>query len=268
MRTRSTLRWTALALLVLLPFVAGCGSSSRNPLGPGTSDLTQSEANDIALQTAFVMDYVGFDVEAAGSSMSSSSRMPTLADRLMPLGARWDTTVTVGGLTVAVSRRFYDAEGTELADFGPDVARMNWRSDIRGTVETPRDTATVAHHSNYDFTGLQEADSQAVVNGACADTLLNTFRSLDGEFARHAWWRSALTVANVGVRKSDGHPVSGTLTLTVRVDVLNSSDQGDVAKRLVAVVVITFNGTSQPDVVVNGRYHYKWIMDEGTMVPV
>ena len=70
------------------------------------------------------------------------------------------------------------------------------------------------------------------------------------------------------MRKADGRPVSGTITVTVRVDVLNSSEQGDVAKHLVAIVVITFNGTSQPDMVVNGTYHYKWLMDEGTVLPV
>ena len=215
------------------------------------------------------MDYVGFDVEGAGSTLSSpDSRTPPIAGGLQPLGVLWDTTVTMGGLTVEVSRRLFDAAGDEVAVFGPTVTRMNWRSHIWGTVATPRDTATVMHHSDYDFTGLQEADSLVIVNGQCADTLLNRFHSLDSLLTRYAYWRSSLDVANAAMRKADGRPVSGTITVTVRVDVLNSSEQGDVAKHLVAIVVITFNGTSQPDMVVNGTYHYKWLMDEGTVLPV
>jgi hypothetical protein len=215
------------------------------------------------------MDYVGFDVEGAGSTLSSpDSRALPIAGGLQPLSALWDTTVTMGGLTIEVSRHLYDAAGDEVAVFGPAVTRMNWRSHIWGTVATPRDTATVGHHSDYDFTGLQEADSLVVINGQCADTLLNTFHSLDSLLTRHAYWRSSLDFANIAMRKADGRPVSGTVTFTVRVDVLNSTEQGDVARQLVAIVTITFNGTSQPDLVVNGTYHYKWIMDEGTVVPV
>lgn len=258
-----------LVLLALALLAGGCGSSSTNPAPTTTTDLTQSEANDVALQSCFVMDYLGFDVDGAGSTLSSpDSRTPPRAGGLQPLRALWDTTVTMGGLTVEVSRRLYDAAGDEVAVFGPDVTRMNWRSHIWGTVATPRDTATVRHHSDYDFTGLQEADSLVTLNGACSDTLLNTFHSLDSLLTRHAYWRSSLVVSDVGVRKSDGQPANGTITFTVRLDVLNSSEQGDVAKHLVAIVVITFNGTSQPDLVVNNTHHYKWIMEEGTVVPV
>jgi hypothetical protein len=32
--------------------------------------------------------------------------------------------------------------------------------------------------------------------------------------------------------------------------------------------VVTFNGTSQPDLVVSGTYHYKWDMLNGTIIRV
>jgi hypothetical protein len=258
-----------IVLLALALCAGGCGSSTTKPAGFTTTDLTQSEANDIALQACFALDYVGMDVDGAGGMLSSSvvASRP-LVHTVKPLRAAWDTTIVFGGLQAEVSANLYDAEGNALAEFGPTATRLNWRSHIWGTVASLRDTAGVQHHSDYDFTGLQETDSLVVVNGACTDTLLNTFHSLDSLLTRHAYWRSSLAVANAAVRKANGQPVSGTITFTVRADVLNSTTETDVIKHLSATVVVTFNGTAQPDMVVNGTYHYKWVMDGGTVVPL
>ena len=131
-----------------------------------------------------------------------------------------------------------------------------------------RDTASIQHLSDFDFTGIQLLDSALVINGTCADTLLSRFQSPDSLRTSYGYWRSTLAAAGIAMRKIDGVPLRGTLTYVVQVDVLRSSALGDVEKHLSAIVVITFNGTQLPDVVINGVHHYKWDMDHGTMVAV
>jgi len=257
-------RVLATALLAIALVASGCGSST-SPTSPVTSDLTQSEANDVALQTSFALDQIGLDVEGGGSSIFTS---PMLRQDAMPMHAAWDTTIAFGGLNAEISRDFYDAGNSLLAGYGPTATRMNWKSHIWGTVESLRDTATIQHHSNLDFTGIQRLDTALVINGTCADTLLNKFHSLDSLLTRYGYWRSTLTAAAIALRKADAMPLSGTLTYVVKVDKLRSSVQGDVEKHLSAIVVITFNGTRFPDVVVNGVYHFKWDRQHGTMILV
>jgi hypothetical protein len=254
-----------MALLAIALIAGGCGTSAKSPTGPTTTDLTQSEANDVAVQTTFALDQVGLDVEGAASGLLLA---PGLRQGALPLRSARAATLGSDGLNAEFLRSFYDAEDNVLAEFGPTAVRMNWKSHIWGTVESLRDTATIQHHSDFDFTGIQLLDTALVINGACADTLLNTFRSLDSLVTRHGYWRSRLTAAGIAMRKYDGLPLSGTLTYVVRADVLRSSDQGDVEKHLSAIVVITFNGTLLPDVVINGVHHYKWDMQHGAMVAV
>jgi hypothetical protein len=251
-------------LLALALVAGGCGTS-KNPASPVPSELTQSEANDVALQTSFALDQIGLDVEGGGSSIFSG---PALRQGATPMHTAWDTTVTFGGMTVEVSRNFFDAGNDLLAGYGLTAVRMNWKSHIWGTVESPRDTATIQHHSDLDFTGIQWADTAFTLAGTCADTLLNRFRSLDGLVTSYGYWRSTLIAAAIAVRKADGLPLSGTLTYVVKVDKLRSGALGDVEKHLSATVVITFNGTRLPDVVINGVHRFQWDMLRGTMIPV
>jgi len=252
------------ALLALALVAGGCGTSSKNPTGPATSDMTQSEANDVALQTCFALDDVGLDVEGAVGGLPMS---PALRPGAMPMHAAWDTTLSFGGMTAEISREFYDAGNNLLADYGPTAVRMNWRSHIWGGRETYRDTALVAHHANFDFTGIQLVDTAIVISGTCADTLLNKFHSLDSLVTRYGYWRSALACTNVRMRKIDGLPLGGTLTYVGKVDKLRSTELGDVEKHFSVIVVITFNGTRYPDVVINGLHHFQWDMEHGTMIP-
>lgn len=250
------------ALLAFALIATGCGTAEKHPTNPVPSTLTQSEADEIAAQAPLALAQIGLDVEGGTGGLSSA---PSLRQGAMPLRAVCGATSVPGGLEAWFSCGFYDAEGTLLEAYGPSAVRMNWRSHIWGTLVTPRDTAAIQHHSNLDFTGIQPADTAVVLNGACADTLLNRFRSADSLVTGYGFWRSTLAAANVVVRKAGGPPSSGTLTLRVKLDALRSSSTGDVIKRVDATVVVTFNGTRHPDVVVAGTYRYKWDMDHGTV---
>jgi hypothetical protein len=248
------------ALLALALAASGCGKTT-SPTSPETA-LTQDAANDVAVQTNFALDQLGLDVDGALNNMGP---MLTTRPAILPLHAAWDTTVTFGGLTATVSRNFYDADNVLLPGYGLTAVKMTWLSHIWGTTQTPRDTATVQHHSEYTFLGIQPTDT-LLINGTCADTLLNKFHSLDSLVTRCGYWRSVLTLHDVRFPITSQWPLSGTLTYVAKVDRLRSYDQTDVATHLSVVVVITFNGTSQPDVVINGTFHYKWDMANGTMI--
>jgi hypothetical protein len=257
------------ATLIAVTLIAGGCSKNTSPTGPaspGAGSLTQSEANDVAVQTSFALDLIGLDVESAGSTVYFTGLV--LRPGALPARAARDTTLTLGGLTAEVSQTFYNAAGDPLPGYGLTAARMNWRSHIWGTVESPRDTAAIQHHANLDFTGIGLGDSALVINGTCADTLLNRFRSLDSLLTRRGYWRSTTTAAAIVVRQADGTLMSGTLTCVAKVDQLSSGTQGDVTKSLSATVVVTFNGTRYPDVVVSGVHRFKWDMQHGTMTAV
>ena len=261
------------ALLVLLALAlaaGGCGSElDGSPTAPSPATSPRSEANDIALQSCFVMDYVGFDVDGAGSTLSARLAHPADRGWACSRCARCGTPRSRWADSPSRSRGVSTTQaGDEVTVFGPAVTRMNWRSHVWGAVATSRDTATVMHHSDYDFTGLQEADSLVIVNGQCADTLLNRFHSrgqpadalrLLAQLARRRQRRDAQGRRTAGERHHHRHRAGG------RAEQRRAGRRG---KHLVAIVVITFNGTSQPDMVVNGTYHYKWLMDEGTVLPV
>jgi hypothetical protein len=190
---------------------------------------------------------------------------PTLL-HARPAWALWDTTVTEGGLTYTISENFYDAQNQLLTGYGPDAVKLVWTSAVTGAIETLRDTATVAHHAVLQLTGIQPADTAVTFQGTALDTLRNTFRSYDGTRTRYFLWKSGLTGTNIVWGKGHPWPWSGTLTYVVRADRMRSNEGVDVEAHLSATVVVTFNGTSQPDVVVDGTWHYKWNMDTGEVV--
>ena len=145
--------------------------------------------------------------------------------------------------------------------------RLRWTSRAYGTYEGVRDTASVGHDATLDFRGIQAGQDTVRVNGVCRDTLQNTFRSLDGVFVRYFLWIDSAAVDDVRILKSTvssgGWPISGSISYAVSVDRLRSNNLGDVEAHFGAVVVVTFDGTSQPEIVVNGTYRYHWNMQTG-----
>ena len=254
-------RALAAALLAIALMAGGCGKSTS--LTSPQSQLDQASADDIAMQTGLALNALGMDVEGAGSSFMTS---PAMRPAVAPFAALWDTTITGEGFTYHVSREFYDAEGALLPGYGPAATRMVWRSHIVGSHETERDTVAVAHAALLTFAGIQPADTATTISGTVLDTLQSVYRSYDETTWRYFHWKSLLTIANAVMSRSSEWPLSGTLTFAVKADRLRSNDAGDVEGHLVATVVVTFNGTSQPDVLVNGTWHYHWDMQYGTMI--
>jgi hypothetical protein len=250
-------------LLLLLPLLAGCGSKV---MAPG-SGMTSQTADDLAIQTATSLTLVGTDVEYAIASTPQSSQ--ARAREVRPARAAWDTSFTWYGITYQASRTFYDALGTELPGYGPLAVRMRWTSRAWGSYEGPRDTATVGHDALLDFRGIEFAQDTVRIDGIGRDTLENRFRSLDGLRIRYFYWESSTTVDAVRILKSTlgsgGWPISGTITYGVSADRLRSNSRTDVEAHLDATVVVTFNGTVQPEIVINGTWRYRWNMQTGAV---
>lgn len=252
----------ATLLLLLLPLVAGCGSKVTAPGG-----MTSQTADDIAIQTATGLTLVGTDVQVAIGTTPQSS--PARAREVLPARAAWDTTFAWDGITYEASRTFYDALDNELPGYGPLATRMRWTSRAYGTYEGPRDTATVGHDALLDFRGIEFARDTVRIDGIGRDTLENRFRSLDGLRVRYFYWESSTQVAAVRLLKSTmssgGWPISGTITYVISADRLRSSSRTDVEAHLDATVVVTFNGTYLPEIVVDGTYRYRWNMVTGAV---
>lgn len=252
----------ALALLAL-PLIAGCGTKVTAP----PSGMTATTADDIAVQSVASLGVVGGDVQFAISTTPQSS--PALARRAMPARALWDTTFVYGGITFEASRNFYDALDNLLPGYDPTAVRLHWTSRAYGTYVGPRDTASVGHDGLLDVRGIQALEDTVRFDGACHDTLLNTFRSLDGTRTRYFLWVSSSALDRVRFLKSTfasgGIPLEGTATFTVSADRLRSNDRADVEAHFDATVVVTFNGTALPEIVVNSVYRYRWNMVTGTI---
>jgi len=254
------------AFLLLLPLIVGCGSKVTAP-GTGMSAQT---ADDLAIQTATSLTIVGGDVQYALSTTPQAP--PAGARRARPARAVWDTSFTWNGITYEASRTFYDALDNELPEYGPMAWWMRWTSRAYGTYEGPRDTASVGHDALLDFHGIYFGQDTVQVDGICRDTLENTFRSLDGLRVRYFYWVSSTAVDAVRILKSTiptgGWPINGTVTYAVSADRLRSNNRADVEAHLDATVVVTFNGTPQPEIVVNGTYRYRWNMQTGAVTRV
>ena len=250
--------WAALLLL----FAFGCGSS---PTGPGSDQVGQQTADDLALQTVTSMTVVGGDVQVALGGTPSAPAAG--ARRVSPARAVWDTSFTMNGITYEASRTFYDALDNPLPGFGPLAVRLRWTGRAYGTYQGPRDTASVGHDALLDIRGIQATQDTVKLDGVCHDTLQTSFRSLDNLRHRYFFWTSSMAVDAVRLLKSTlslgNWPIDGTVTCVVSADRLRSNSRTDVEAHFDATVVVTFNGTSQPDIVVNGTYRYRWNLQTG-----
>jgi len=261
MKLRFDHRVIAAALLAIALVASGCSKSTS--ITSLETPLDQASADDLAMQTAQALNAAVLDVEGASSSLVTTSAMRPL---IAPFAALWDTTITGEGYTLQASREFYNAAGTLLPNYGPTAARMVWRSRITGSHETGSDTVVIAHGAQLNFAGIQPGDTAFTVSGAAVDTLQCVYRSYDGTRWRYCHCKSVLAIANAVISRTREWPLSGTLTFTMNADRLRSNNAGDVEAHLAGTIVITFNGTSQPDVVVNGTWRYHWDMEYRTMI--
>lgn len=259
---RTSIASAAIAVLAAL-LISGC-SNDKNPAAPATS-AAQMNADDLAIQAAAALETgAGVDIAASeASSGGSGSPAPRIfPDGISPargVAAAAETTFTIGAVTYTVTSAFYDSGDNELPGYGPTATRLHVTSRATGSVQTLRYQASIGHEGVLDVTGIEAAADTLGFDGASADTAQAQFTSLDMTRSRYFRWISALTLANIRAlkdRATNPWPLTGTATFVVDAVRYRTNAYVDVEESLSGTVVVTFNGTSQPEVTVNGTYHY------------
>jgi hypothetical protein len=283
------------AVLVTLGFVMGaCGNT---PTTSPTSSLSQQTADDIATQAAGSLSGgsggLMLELGAGAGSVPANASIrihpgdPVSRTRnvLVDAGhvrtrpgepssissASAESTWTVGQITYTATRTFYDAGGNQLAAYGPDATRLHLTLTADGSITTPQWTATIGRAGALDVTGIQTADDTLQFDGASNDTLQSHFTSYDGARQIYLYALGGRTLDAVRLLKdhsANPYPLSGKATWAWDVDRLRSDNKNDVAVHLTALVVVTFNGTANPDVVVDGTFHYKVNLNSGAITRV
>lgn len=250
-------------------FLSGCSGS--NPVNP--SGFTQTDADDIASQAGQAMT-AGVLTNVDATDGASAGVSGTGAARFDPSGragsfAQAETTFTSGGVTYTLGVTFYDADGNQLAGYGPLASRMQVTTRATGAFSGQQFAASLGESGTLDVTGLEAAKDTLVFNGTCADSVDAAFQSLDGLRTRYFRWRSGAVLAAANLlknRQTNPYPLSGTLTYTVHAVRYGSNQLATVDRTWDATVVIVFDGTATPALTVNGVYHYQVNLATGVVV--
>lgn len=265
---RSLLRLVPVAALAfaVAALSAGCGKGTSST-GTGSA-LTQDAADDMAIQAQANVQVLGGDLSGsvAGSVGAPQAALQRAAG---PAAVLLDTTFTKNGITYHLARTFFDSTGAVLAGPGPNVAKIHTTGTAQGSFESARDTATISHACSITIDSVLADKPTLFVNGTCADTLMNQYRSYDGTTTRYFHWVSSLAITNIQFLKttlSSGRPSGGSITYTADADRLRSNNAGDVSAHYHVTVTIVFDGSNVAQITVNGTYHYLWNLDTDAIV--
>jgi hypothetical protein len=257
-------RTVLVALASVLSLVAaGCGSDD----GVSPTALTQSAADDIALQ-------IGQSMAAGNGGTMAEINVAAGSVPSAPAGsfeAAAETSFTIGAITYTFTRAFYDQGGAELPGYGPTAVRLAATSRATGVIEHTLFEATVGHAGVLDVTGIQPEADTLELNGGSHDTLQTQFQSMDGARTRYFYWRGDLDYEDVHLLKDrsvNPWPLDGTAVWMVSADRLRSNQVTDVEAHLEVTVIVTFNGTADPEILVNGRFRYRINLQSGAATRV
>ena len=159
----------------------------------------------------------------------------------------------VDARTVTHTATFFDEFGNEKPRDPLSTASIHLV--IESTHEFSRDswTATGERMRDLVITGLLGEETERTVNGTGSATVTRS-QHTDEDGARTYDMSSTSVIEDVVhpvPRTDDAWPLSGTITRNVTINVVNGPN-GDVTKS--RTVVITFNGTSDADMTVDGEF--------------
>lgn len=161
---------------------------------------------------------------------------------------------------------FLDASGNTQAKYDSlTTASIKTHSvlDHQGTRE--RFTATIHRESDMTVPGLAGRETQRTFNGSSAGKVTKS-STTDGGVTRSFVMTESETVANV-VRSVDhaAHPWPLSGSITRKLNVTSVGPNGDHTKDVTTVV--TFNGTQNPTLTVNGVAHTVDLADRKGATP-
>jgi len=257
-----------LAAFAMAVFWTGC--SSDNPVK--ATGFTQTDADDIASQAGQAMKAGALTTmsgaDGASGGVSGSPAASFNPGRLAAGIAAAETTFTNGGITYTLGVTFFDANGNELPGYGPLAHRMLVTTRATGDIATQQFTASLGHAGSLDVTGIEATEDSLTFQGACNDSVDASFQSLDGQRTRTFHWLSSAILANVKAlkdRQVNPYPLSGTATFIVHAERFASNQSLEVDRVWDATVVVVFNGTANPELTVNGSFHYTVNLNTGVV---
>jgi len=253
-----------LALAALLLATAGlAGSCSKTPTDPSVT--AQLQADDIATQVGVSASDDNGGMMAEFDGLVSS--VPTSPMTRLTHAVSTDTTFTNGNLTFNISRTFYAGQNA-LAGWDTSATSVVGTAWVHGSVAAERFTASVGRGGSLTVNGIHYGVDTLVVDGAGHDTTDAHVVSLDGQHSADFHMLASRTLAAVRMlknRTTNPWPLSGTATWAISVDKLRGGPNGQVETHVEATVVVTFNGTQNPTVLVNGNYHYTLDLASGAI---
>jgi hypothetical protein len=253
MRNRSHLALAAFAALAL----AGC---SDNALGPGldqepllTADVAQVAAEGAGEDVEVMRDPTfGF---LFGLSFSATAAGPRTDG--CSFDGEWYSCGPIdrGGLTFFRQVAFYDAAGAPMPAFDENqTASVRIKTSIEGEVSHNGWSASIDRERDMTVSGLQGDEQTRIWNGTGSSQVSRSRHTEDGP-ARTYNMDVSTVVSNVVVPhfnndQKDPWPLSGTITKTVHVEILDGD--GNVLREATRTVTITFNGTQFASLTVTG----------------
>lgn len=226
----------ALVAAAALGLLTGCADETTGPSGVDPQTITEDVAMVAADQTLEEVAVMGLVGQGLSLARASAAGVPLM-----------------GGREVGVSVTFYDAGASEMGTYDPlETARVEIEAEFQGEVSRERWSAEVHRRWNGELTGLEGQETERTWNGT-GEAQVARSHHLDDD-AEHTYeMESASTIEDVvlGVPRSEHPwPLAGTITRQVHVEV-QGGPAGDRSTE--RTVVITFDGTRHPEMVVNGE---------------
>lgn len=260
-------------VLGLAAVSAACSADSMNPIQISADDVDQAAvisasdatAEDVSVMTASDMTMSGGAVASRTDGGLLLSRVPmantpsyewTFGGTCTFANGRFTCPpISNGGLTLTRDYAFFDANQTAQSAYDASTtASANFHVLVTGVHTALTGADTVNRERNLTVSGLAGAETSRTWNGT--GTRTDGGYRQDATATRNYDTNDNVTVANVVVnlpRSSNPWPISGTITRqisgTAKVSRLGVSKSFSVDR----TVTITFNGTQQAAVMVNGN---------------
>ncbi len=225
MRTRTTTGLVVVSLLAL----AACDDS---PTDTSANALDQSVNYDVAMVSA---DATIEDVQAL--------RDPQLGGFFM-FGREGSRTAT-----------FYDEDGAPQDAYDEaTTASIHIVMEMTRELERPNWTASVFRTREMTVTGLEGAETTRTVNGAGSEAVTRSRHADTGGLRTYEMngTRTMENVVHAVPAETNPYPLSGTITRNMTVTITTEANGTETRTK---EVIITFNGTQYPEMMVDGELY-------------
>lgn len=249
-----------LALIAAAGCQAGSNDKKSNSDSSLNSDTTITKDVSVMTESALVADNgeegsdladvyrlgIGFEpggdkIESCGSHCSHRTKC----------GQSQDVTHNV---TIDSTWTFSDCNGNHQEAYdSSETESIELVSDASGNFTSPKMTKTFTRNADIKVTGLCGNNKDFTVNGKAWSDSQMTFFTTKVDAIRYYSVETSTDITNVIISTNSWFllPLSGSITIVMTIEKANDSEFKDIISHVVKTVVITFNGTTKPEIVIN-----------------